>query len=883
MSQNLHCESPFSTSLNLYHLGILVNCSGFNAERLARMDCIQYPFHDADNNSDVEIWDGDDFLDTNDEECPDSPLASNTHVQERDLVNWMVIFLLRLQAKFYIPAAALQCLIKFFYVFLSVIGQSSSYVAHMASFFPKSLYELHKQYQLVSKFKKMVVCSKCYSVYDRSECVENIGSLSKSRTCVHRLHKNSPMCNKVLLKTIQLSSGKKLLRPFKIYCYRSLKSSLQKLFQDSTFVSQCDHWRSRTHDGIGDIYDGRIWKEFINFNGVPFLANSYSLALAMNIDWFQPYKLTEASVGAVYLTVMNLPYHLRFKREFLILLGIIPGPKEPKRDINSFLRPLVGELLDFWKGMPMHVYSETEVQNVRCALICVACDMPASRKTCGFLGHSAKFGCSRCKKEFPGGFGKKDYSGFDRVNWVPRTKNAHFSSITIINQSKNKTERDHLESQHGCRYSVLLDLPYFDPVRMTIIDPMHNLFLGTAKHLMKNIWMKQELVTTSDLQNMQETMDAMKTPSNVGRIPRKLETGFSGFTADQLKNWVNLYSIPCLHSVLPSANVENWRRFVLACRIVCQHSLTVEQIALADALLLAFCKGVEHLYGKPVITPNMHMHCHLREVLLDYGPVYSFWCFSYERYNGILGSQPNNNKVIEAQLMQRFLSDNLAYSLACPSHFHEEFDQLCMPLPRLTGSLLQTTMNHDHRIDHELPKCYTRQLVQSAERTLLIKIVAKLTDTQPAEIEVNTMVRQYASFLINGNRVSARKSHSRIAMFRWDKELFGERTLQHSAWVTASDADIICPANVERIWQVAYRCSTASEFCTMLLMQVSWHMQHPALSDLGKPAQIWCNNLYDPSGMHAFVPIHLYHSQCIHCVLLHGGEHVLVVVPLVNK
>lgn len=841
-----------------------------------------HPFSDID----AEVWDADHYSDTEDENSPDFAVVGNSHTDERDLIRWMVIFFLRLQAKFYIPDAALHCLIKFLYVFLSVIGRSSSYVAHMASVFPRSLYELRNQYQLGSRFKKMVVCTKCYSVYNQSECAEKVGSLTKSKKCMYRVFKNSrsKMCNNVLLKTIELSTGTTILRPFKVYCYHSLKSALQELLQNSTFVANCDHWRSRAQKAeLGDIYDGRIWKEFMHFNGTPFLANRYSLALAMNIDWFQPYKLTEASVGAVYLTVMNLPYHLRFKREFLILLGIIPGPREPKRDINSFLRPLVGELLDFWNGVSMDVYGEASVQKVRCALICVACDMPASRKTCGFLGHAARLGCTRCQKEFLGGFGNKDYSGFDRENWVARTKAGHYSSITLINRSKNKTQRDQLESLYGCRYSVLLDLPYFDPVRMTIIDPMHNLFLGTAKHIMRNVWMKLDLVTTSDLQGMQDKMNIMKTPSYIGRIPRKLETGFAGFTADQLKNWVNLYSIPCLHSILPNENMENWRRFVLACRILCQHSITVEQIALADALFLQFCKGIEHLYGKSVITPNMHMHCHLREVLLDYGPVYSFWCFSYERYNGILGNQPSNNKEIESQLMQRFLVDNFAYSLACPSKFHEEFDPLCMPLPRLTGSLLQT-MNADLSQKVELPKCYTRHLLSSAEHTMLIKSLAKLEGTRSMEIEVNTLVRQYSSILINGNQLYVHKNTSRfcVAMLKWDKELFGERALQHSTWLN-TDTDPIRPANVAHIWQVAYQCGSASDLQTMLFMQVNWYLQHPALSQLGKPAQIWCNNLFEVSGIHSFVPVHLYHSQCIHCIMPHGGENVLVVVPLVNN
>ena len=37
------------------------------------------------------------------------------------------------------------------------------------------------------------------------------------------------------------------------------------------------------------------------------------------------------------------------------------------------------------------------------------------------------------------------------------------------------------------RYSELLRLPYFDIVRYHCLDVMHNLMLGTAKHMM-NIW-----------------------------------------------------------------------------------------------------------------------------------------------------------------------------------------------------------------------------------------------------------------------------------------------------------------------------------------------------------------------------------------------------------
>ena len=38
--------------------------------------------------------------------------------------------------------------------------------------------------------------------------------------------------------------------------------------------------------------------------------------------------------------------------------------------------------------------------HLKAGLLCVACDIPAARKVCGFLGHMAKLGCSKCTKEF---------------------------------------------------------------------------------------------------------------------------------------------------------------------------------------------------------------------------------------------------------------------------------------------------------------------------------------------------------------------------------------------------------------------------------------------------------------------------------------------------
>ena len=334
----------------------------------------------------------------------------------------------------------------------------------------------------------------------------------------------------------------------------------------------------------------------------------------INIDWFQPYTHTVSSVGVIYLVVMNLPRTLRFKLENIILVGIIPSPSDPEHDINSFLDPVVNELLDFWTGVKLCVKTSSGVAEklVRCALLCVSCDLPAAQKACGFLSYTARLGCSRCLKEFSGRVGEeRDFSGFERSQWPPRLDTQHRENVKKLRKCNTKSALKQAESNYGCRYSVLLDLPYFSPTRFLIIDPMHNLFLGTGKRIL-SLWTEFALVSKHHFDQIQIFVDKMIVPSDIGRIPTKISSGFSGFKADQFKVWITICSIPALYSILPNDHLECWRHYVLACRLLCKHSLNDIDVSLADSLLMQFCKRFERLFGKSCVTPNMHMHGYQR-------------------------------------------------------------------------------------------------------------------------------------------------------------------------------------------------------------------------------------------------------------------------------
>ena len=62
---------------------------------------------------------------------------------------------------------------------------------------------------------------------------------------------------------------------------------------------------------------------------------------------------------------------------------------------------------------------------------------------------------------------------------------------------------------------------------------------------------------------------------------------------------------------------------------------------------MKYCEYFESLYGHEYCTPNMHMCCHLKDCLLDFGP--------YERYNGLLEGVSKSWIRPEKQMFLKFL------------------------------------------------------------------------------------------------------------------------------------------------------------------------------------------------------------------------------------
>lgn len=111
-----------------------------------------------------------------------------------------------------------------------------------------------------------------------------------------------------------------------------------------------------------------------------------------------------------------------------------------------------------------------------------------------------------------------------------------------------------------------------------------------------------------------------------------------------------------MKSILPGDHYRCWHAFVMGCHIMCSRAISQAGIAEMDHYVMSFCRMFEQVFGAGACTPNLHLHGHLKECYIDYGPADSFWLFAFERLNRILGSVSTNHQAIEIQLIRKYLS-----------------------------------------------------------------------------------------------------------------------------------------------------------------------------------------------------------------------------------
>ena len=443
--------------------------------------------------------------------------------------SWILIWIFKYQTRFRLSDVAIDSLIKLFRQVLMNADQTRF------KDFPSSLHIANKLLQIGSQSKTYAVCPSCNTLYNIVDVVAEEGfkcthvefpMKSKAKPCGMEVTMQVPLTNEIKR------------RPKMLFPLPNLKIQINSLYRRPEFKQQLRKWTNRVidNDMLADIYDGKIWKNFPDTSDntyfTPKTADCH-LGIMINLDWFQPFESSAYSCGAIYGVICNLPREIRFRKEYMLTLGLLPGPNEVKlHKINHYLSPIVDELLEFWNRVEIPAAGK----NIRLALICCSNDIPAARKLCGHI--SALVGCHRCyKRANSNNENKLNFGGFDDMDdwFIEKDLEEHQRNAKDWRLCRSEEERKrHVSSTH-VRWTELLRLPYFNPIRHLVVDPMHCLFLGIAHWIVKKLWIDGGKITKSDLQKMEERAKKIKVPADIGRVPDKIATekGFSRFTADQ--------------------------------------------------------------------------------------------------------------------------------------------------------------------------------------------------------------------------------------------------------------------------------------------------------------------------------------------------------------
>ncbi|PSR70650.1 hypothetical protein PHLCEN_2v13455 [Hermanssonia centrifuga] len=383
---------------------------------------------------------------------------------------WRVIMLLAawLHLRHFVLHRAIGLMLQVFRAVLISIGAMAAQQDA-----PVTLRTTFNQLGLGDNFHILPMCPACHRVYPYDSQLD--------ASCTN-CHINLFIVGGVRLTIPSQAPGihtKKSSKPSKLLLqapYRLPSEMLPDLINSTPHMeAQLDTWRTRqsTNGTLKSIQDGHIWKTIKGYDDDPFFANTVNCKTP-----------DELRIGVTLGFDGYLPQNL-------LLCGLTPGPKElTGEELQYFMKLFVDDLLMLYDhGIVAQTNAYPEGRRVRVTLIAVCCDHPALCRLCGFADHGTNgYFCPRCtiRQEYlhtPDGV---------KIGGFPlRDGNTHRNQAQdYANLGDDTKAKDAFFKEHSMRYFELSCLPYFDPVEMTVIDPMHNILLGVVKTQWYGTWIQ---------------------------------------------------------------------------------------------------------------------------------------------------------------------------------------------------------------------------------------------------------------------------------------------------------------------------------------------------------------------------------------------------------
>ncbi|KAG1802900.1 uncharacterized protein HD556DRAFT_1227597 [Suillus plorans] len=295
----------------------------------------------------------------------------------------------------------------------------------------------------------------------------------------------------------------------------------------------------------------------------------------------------------------------------------------------------------------------------RSIIVFLVCDLPAARKAAQLAGPTSHFYCTACHCWHRSTCGRTDIQTED---WALKDKNEVRRYAELWKNTGTSVERNKLFASHGVQWSTLWRLSYWDPSRQIVVNTMHCLLEGLAHaHFCRMPSVRICKLGHRTREVMQCIADVIKTtdtPSFLRSVPYNFgETKAGTVKADEWRTLTTVY--------LPIALVSLWgegsahrnsdiavsRRAILdhtmdlvsAIHIVCLRSMTQDHADAYRTYMINWIRDLQVILPHARHRTNGHMALHVWDYLQLFGPVWSWWCFPYERLIGQLQRLPSNH------------------------------------------------------------------------------------------------------------------------------------------------------------------------------------------------------------------------------------------------
>lgn len=298
----------------------------------------------------------------------------------------------------------------------------------------------------------------------------------------------------------------------------------------------------------------------------------------------------------------------------IFLVGLYHGYSKP--NCNMFLSQLTKELK---KLCIFGIFI-----NNKCIRINIAhfiCDAPARCFILNLKGHTGFYSCTKCVTQ--GQYLERRVC-FPEITAKLRT---HFD---FINQE---------QEEHHIGETILKNIPNIDFIKHFPLDYMHLICLGVVKKLVKDVWIQGKppaKLSIILINNISSELIKFRDywPCDFERKPRSL-SDIHHWKATEYRQLI-LYLGPVIfRKSFEGEELSNYYIHFLTLHVAVQILICpymIHNLSYAKELLISFVKNFITLYGKHLISYNVHNLLHIANDSEIHGILDDFSAFSYESF-----------------------------------------------------------------------------------------------------------------------------------------------------------------------------------------------------------------------------------------------------------